>query len=155
MTHKVLLTLVLVGFWLILSGHYTPLLLSLGAVSVGLVVFLAARMHVIETEVQSLALFPRIFPYWLWLLKKIALANIDVFTRVWRGKQSIAPTRITYKCHASTDLGKTVFANSVTLTPGTIALDVHGDQVEIHALTPQHLRGLKAVDEQLQKVEPS
>ena len=78
MVHIVGLGGSLLGFWLVMSGYFTPLLLTLGAASVLLVLYIAQRMDVCDHETFPLHLKQRIFGYWGWLAKEIFKANIDV-----------------------------------------------------------------------------
>lgn len=130
--------------WLLLSGHYTPLLLGFGAGSVLLVVWLAARMDLVDHEGHPLHLTLRIIPYWLWLIKEIVKSNIDVIRRVLDPRLPISPTVRWVKASETSDLGKAIYANSITLTPGTVSIDVQGDHIEIHSLTRE---GAEAVEE--------
>lgn len=134
--HAVSLGIVLAALWLLLSGHYTGLLLLLGLFSVILVVRIAMRMEVVDREGHPVHLKPHAtLAYWLWLLKEITLANIDVCRRILSPSMPISPTRISVRCNQSTDLGRVIFANSITLTPGTVSMSVDNDQIDVHALT--------------------
>lgn len=144
MQHTLSLSLLLVVFWLLNSGHYTPLLLSLGAVSVALVVFISHRMDVVDHESQPLHLTLRIPGYWLWLLKEIILANVYVVYRIWSGNSTISPTLFVLKTNQRTDIVKVIYANSITLTPGTVAVDLEGDIITVHALTTKAVEELKS-----------
>lgn len=136
MKHTLSITLVLVGFWLINSGHYSPLLLALGIVSVAFVVYLTHRMDVIDHESQPLHLFGRKLPaYYLWLVGKIIASNITVVKLVWQIRPAISPCSRWLPLSQRSDMGKVIYANSITLTPGTVAMDLHDDKVFVHALT--------------------
>lgn len=135
MRYTLALSAMLCGFWLINSGHYTPLILTFMVLSVGLVVALCRFMDVVDGESQPLDLTFSIFPYWVWLIQQMIVANIDVARRVWRGPTAINPRVITVKALQKTDLGKVIFANSITLTPGTVSIDLVGDEITVHALT--------------------
>jgi len=82
MIHSISLLIVLAVVWLVLSGHYTGLLLTLGAVSCLFVVYIARRMDVIDHESHPLHIGHVLPFYWLWLGKEIVKANIDVTRRV-------------------------------------------------------------------------
>lgn len=130
------LGIVLAALWLLLSGHYTILLLALGLLSVVLVVHLALRMEVVDQEGHPLHLnFRALLAYWCWLLKAIILSNIDVCRRILSPKMPISPTRLSIKCSQATDLGRVIYANSITLTPGTVSMSVDGEYIDVHALT--------------------
>ena len=82
MFHLINMSLLLALFWLGLSGHYTALLLAFGALSVGLVVWLAKRMDVIDHESVPLHFTRRALTFWPWLMVEIVKSNIDVVRRV-------------------------------------------------------------------------
>jgi multicomponent Na+:H+ antiporter subunit E len=126
---------ILYGFWLLLSGHYTPLLLTLGAVSCALVVYIARRMDVVDDEGLPLHIGARFLVYLPWLLKEALLANIVLARIVLDPKLPIAPKLGRYPLPLRTDLGRVIFGNSVTLTPGTVTTAIEGDTIEVHVLT--------------------
>lgn len=132
---------VLFGFWLLLSGHYTPLLLSLGVASCVLVVYIAMRMEVVDHESFPMHLGARVVLYFPWLLKEIFKSNVRVARIVLDPSLPIDPALGRLRLRQKTALGKVIFANSVTLTPGTISTGVDGDEIEIHALTRSDLDG--------------
>lgn len=137
MKHVLALSTMLSAFWLINSGHYTPLLLSFMVMSVLFVVFLCHQMDVVDGESQPLELTFTIPGYWLWLIKEVALANIAVAKCVWKGPESIEPSVIKVKASQRTELGMVIYANSITLTPGTVSIDLEGDEITVHALTQE------------------
>jgi multicomponent Na+:H+ antiporter subunit E len=128
------LGVILFGFWLVLSGHYTPLLLSFGVGSTILVVYLSARMDVVDREGVPLHVLGRIWLYFPWLLKEIFVANVTVARVILDPKMPISPRMVYYQGTQTTDLGRVIHANSITLTPGTITTGVDGQVFEIHAL---------------------
>ena len=144
MFHIVSLFLTLAVFWLIISGHYTLLILSLGVISIGLVLFLAHRMDVVDHEFQPLLIPLKIPGYHLWLTKEIILANISVVKHIWLGNKTISPVLTTIKANQKTYMGKVLYANSITLTPGTVAVDIVGDQIRVHALLRENIEELQA-----------
>ncbi|MEE4134539.1 MAG: Na+/H+ antiporter subunit E [Desulforhopalus sp.] len=135
MLYTLALSTMLCGFWLVNSGHYTPLILSFMVGSVFFVVFLCRKMDVIDGESQPLGLTFTIPGYWLWLIKEVVISNIDVARRVWQGADSISPMVINVKASQKTDLGMVIYANSITLTPGTVTIDLQGNRLKVHALT--------------------
>ncbi len=143
MRDTISLSITLALFWLANSGHYNGLLLFLGALSVLFVVYIAYRMDVIDHESQPLLhLTAKLPAYCAWLIKEIILSNIKVVKHVWLGKQSIKPALKTIKSNQVTDMGKVIFANSITLTPGTVAIDLKGDDVLVHALMEEDIAAL-------------
>jgi len=143
--HAISLGLSLIGLWLLLSGHYTLLLISFGLLSVMLVVLIALRMDVVDHEGHPLHLnLKALFTYWAWLLKEIIVSNIYVCRLILNPALPISPTVIALRSSQSTDLARVIFANSITLTPGTVTIDVDGDITEVHALTEELARSLLA-----------
>ena len=155
MKHIISLSLTLGAFWLLNSDHNTPLILSLGVVSVAFVIYLAHRMDVVDHESQLVRLTTRLPGYYLWLGKEIILANISVVKHVWLGNQTISPTLATIKASQKTDIGRVIYATSITLTPGTVAVDLVGDQIVVHALLRENIEALTAgeMDRRLKLLE--
>lgn len=142
MRHVLSLALVLAAIWLLLSGHYDALLLSLGAVSCALVLVVAQRMAVIDRETQPLHLLGRLPRYWLWLLGQILRANVDIARRILSRRPDISPAMVSIPVDEKTELGQTIFANSITLTPGTVSVTLRGGTVEVHGLAREHVATL-------------
>ena len=132
--------MILFGFWLSLSGHYTPLLLSFGVASCVLVVYLSIRMEVVDEEGVPLHLRGRFWIGYLpWLMKEIFVANVAVAKIILDPALPISPRMVVFPGSQKTDLGRAIYANSITLTPGTITTGVQGQEFQIHALTAADL----------------
>jgi multicomponent Na+:H+ antiporter subunit E len=137
--------LVLFVFWLLLSGHYTPFLLTAGIVCAVAVAAFARRMDVIDREGHPLHLAPRaMLTYWPWLIKEIVKSAWDVSRIIVHPRLPITPTLTTVQSTQKTDLGRMIFANSITLTPGTISVRVGRGEILVHALTAEAAQGLRA-----------
>ena len=143
MKHAFNLTLLLFALWLLLSGHYTPLMLLLGGLSTLLVVFLALRADLIDRETHPVLLKPSILLYWLWLAREIIKSNFDVARRILAPGLPISPNVFTVRTTQQSDLGRVTYANSITLVPGTVAMDVDEDVITVHALTQEAAADLK------------
>ncbi|MDY0191513.1 MAG: Na+/H+ antiporter subunit E [Desulfuromonas sp.] len=135
MKYTLYLTATLTAFWLLLSGYNTPFILSCGACSIAVTVFVAQRMRVIDAEAQPVQLPVRTVIYFVWLVKEIALANFAVCRRIWSRHVDISPTMICVKSSQKTPFGIMMYANSITVTPGTVCVNVDGNNLEVHALT--------------------
>jgi len=146
MRHTIFLSLSLAIFWLLNSGHNTALMLSLGAISISLVLYIAHRMDVIDHESQPLHLTLKLPGFYAWLIKEIILSNLLVVKHIWLGNKSITPTMTTITGSQKTDIGKVIYANSITLTPGTVTVNLEGDQFMVHALLRESIDDLKAGD---------
>ena len=125
-------------FWILLSGHLEPLLLGLGVASVALTVFLSRRMNVIDHESYPLHLSSRFPGFFVYILREIVKANIDVVKRIlsWR-EMPISPQMIEIPQLQETDLGAVIYANSITLTPGTVTIKLSKDNLTVHALSEE------------------
>ncbi len=134
-TQYVLLGLGLAAVWFLLSGHTDTLLLSLGAASVVLCVWLSWRMDVTDRESHPVLAGIRYVSFWPWMAWEIFKANLDVARRILSPSLPISPTCFEVRASQKTVLGRVVYANGITLTPGTVTLDVRGDRFEVHALS--------------------
>jgi len=125
-------------YWISLSGHLEPLLLGLGVASVALTIFLSHRMNVIDNESYPLHLSFRFPGFFVYIFKEIVKANIDVVRRILSlGKTPISPQMIEIPQSQSTDLGAVIYANSITLTPGTVTIKLSEDNLTVHALSKE------------------
>ena len=135
----------LFAFWLLLSGHYTPWLVGAGAVtSVGLALagrrfgFCDEEGHPIEFLVPALR-------YWPWLAVEICKSSLDVARIIVDPKLPISPQWFEVKIGPRTPVGVATYANSITLTPGTITVGVdrEHDSFRVHALTAAGADGVR------------
>lgn len=123
--------------WLLLSGIYdNSLLLGLGVFSCALVTFIAARMRLIDKETVPLHLGLKIIGYWIWLAEEIAKANIAVTKAIFSNSSVVRPVVFTFETGLESEYAKVILANSITLTPGTVTVELIGDRLTVHALTP-------------------
>lgn len=154
--HALTLFVVLYALWLLLSGHWTdPLLLGLGVASAALTVFVAWRMEGLDHEgVPMLVAVRALFTYWPWLIGQIVMANLQV-ARCILDPARIGPRMSWVPTSQKTDLGKVIHANSITLTPGTISVQIEGGHILVHALEPGGIDDLRAgtMDRRVTRVE--
>lgn len=135
---------VLGAVWLGLSGHFESLLLGLGLLSCVAVAALARRMRLVDAEGAPIQLGLRALAYTPWLLWQILRANVDVALRILRPGLPIDPRVIRVKTSQRSDVARVVYANSITLTPGTVSLRVEGGEIEVHALTAEAAADLRS-----------
>jgi len=128
------LTIALAGFWLVLSGHFDPLMLGLGLISVLAALWLTARLEVIDRESSPYHRAGQFLVYTGWLVLEIAKANIQVIGQVFAPSEKLRPGMSRVKSVGRSELARVLFANSITLTPGTVTVDVDGDVLLVHAL---------------------
>ena len=119
--------------WLLLSGHYDPLLLTLGVLSCITCLYVTWKAKFIDEEGLPLHLLIRLPIYTLWLFKEIIKANIDTAKIIIINNPD--PQNFRVKSSQKTEAGKVTYANSITLTPGTVTTVLDGDILEVHALS--------------------
>ena len=141
-TRSVLLGTLLSAFWLMLSGHWDVRLLLLGLLSVVVTVWMARRMGIDDAEGLPVQQLPRLIAYLPWLARAVVASNIDVARRVVTPSLPIEPVTVRVHADQKTAVGRVVYANSITLTPGTITLEVEENSIEVHALTGEGARDL-------------
>ncbi len=132
-----LLVLMLVMAWLFWSGLFKPLLIGFGIFSCLLTLYLAWRMEYFDNETFALQFGVRLFAYWAWLSKEIVKSSIDVARIVLHPRLPISPQVVDIKATAKRPAYQVILANSITLTPGTLSIDVHRGIIKVHALTKE------------------
>jgi multicomponent Na+:H+ antiporter subunit E len=124
----------LLAVWLLLSGHYTPTLITYDVLSCLAVEALPAHLGI------------RPLLYLPWLLKEIVLSNLSVARVILTPSLPIRPRILRVEASQRSDVGRVTYANSITLTPGTITLDVRDGEMLVHALTAASAEGLLSGD---------
>ena len=131
-----LLLISLILAWLLWSGIYTPLLLGFGALSCFACLYVAHRIGFLD-EAFSLQVILRLPGYWGWLLLEMIRSSFDVARIILHPKMPISPAVVTCEAGTEDPVGQAVLGNSITLSPGTVTLDVHDGQLQIHCLTEE------------------
>ncbi|MEO1658053.1 MAG: Na+/H+ antiporter subunit E [Pseudomonadota bacterium] len=130
------LAITLALLWLFLSGYWNhATLVAFGAFSVAIAVWLADRAEVVDGEGVPTVLLPGILGYIAWLFLEIGKANVQVAREILRREIKLSPKLIRVPADQPSDLTRTIFGNSITLTPGTVTVDVREDSMLVHALT--------------------
>ena len=136
--------LFLFGFWLVLSGHYTPFLVVMGFLAALGVVWLARRMDLVDREGHPIHLGPHaLFIYWPWLVREIIKSGWEVSRIILSPRLPVSPTLVRFAPTQKTDVGLTTHANSITLTPGTISVEVGRGEFLVHAVTTGGAEGIR------------
>jgi multicomponent Na+:H+ antiporter subunit E len=144
MSHVLSLGALLFVLWLLLSGHWdNPLLIGFGVISTAICVWIAMRMDVADHEGVPMRLGMRTPLYWPWLAVQIAKSNVDVARRILTPSLPISPTTVRIRMSQRTPLGRVVYANSITLTPGTVSMSIDDDTILVHALTEENALALE------------
>jgi multicomponent Na+:H+ antiporter subunit E len=135
MTRTAVLFVLLFGVWLALSGHYTPLLIAFGLGSSLGIVLMARRMKILDEEGLPLGMAVRFVAYLPWLLLETTRSNIAVAKVILSPSLPISPVLLRFRAKPRTDLGRFLFANSITFTPGTTTCDIEGEEFLVYAIT--------------------
>ena len=122
--------------WVIWSGKFDAFHLSLGVISCLIVTYTTHDLLFRRTQfsIRDFGEVFRLFAYIPWLIYQIILANIHVASLVLNPKMPIDPRMIKFKANLKKDISLTTFANSITLTPGTITADIIDGEYYVHAL---------------------
>ncbi len=141
-SRMLILLVSLAAAWLLWSGLFKPLLLGLGVFSCAVTFILVRRMGYFENELFAMPFSFRLFGYWLWLGKEIVRSSIDVARIILDPKLPISPRIVEFEATAQKPVGQVTLGNSITLTPGTLTLDLHEGVLTVHALTEASARDL-------------
>ncbi len=132
----VVTAVLLAVLWLLMSGIYKPLVLGFGTVSVIAVLWAMARMDRVDGDVLEWRLRPiALLGYGLWLLKEIAKANWTVTRTILAPSPRLRQHLFAVPVSQKSDLAQVTFANSITLTPGTITIETEPGRFLVHALS--------------------
>lgn len=148
---------ILFSFWILLSGFFDFMHLFLGVICSLLVAYISHDLLVGEAKDFRLAAgrVLRFLGYLPWLLYQIMLANIDVAYRVIHPKMPIEPGIIRFETKLKTDTALVTLANSITLTPGTVTIDIKEGEYFVHAIAKEPAEALLAGEMQarVKKIE--
>ena len=131
-------TILMFGLWLALSGHYTALLLVLGVLSALGVSLLGKRMGVLDEEGLPMGILIRLPRVTLWIIWEILKSNLGAI-RVIIWPSTASAQLVTVSASQRTAAGLVTHANFITLTPGTVSVQVDEERNEIivHGLTQE------------------
>lgn len=146
----------LIVFWIILSGHFEVLFLSLGAASVLLVCLISYRAGVLERDGVTFTLVLRLPGYLLWLVKEVLVSAVGVVRKAWSPRPDLAPIVAKTPSPGLSEVGQVVYANSITFTPGTLSFDVDDDCINVHSLDEAGIEDLRdgAMLRRVRRLEP-
>ena len=131
------------------------MLVVAGAVSAVVCVLAAIRMRVADAEGHPIELFRGAVSYFPWLIREIAKSAWSVTKVILHPRLPISPTMTVVRASQKTTAGVTTYANSITLTPGTITVEAGPDEFLVHALTRAGGEGVinSEMDRRVSKVE--
>lgn len=145
------LAVALFGFWVILSGKLDLFHLGAGALASLLIATGMGRLYRLKPAIATPRRHPFVDMPWLrlilylpWLLLQIAISSVQVAAIVLRPKMELEPQLFRFHFVLPHNMARATLANSITLTPGTVTLDVREDDYLVHALTRDAERSLQS-----------
>jgi multicomponent Na+:H+ antiporter subunit E len=133
-------------FWLLLSGYIQPLLLGFGVISVAIVLLVLKRMDAVDKEPREIGSGYQVIRYLVWLLAEIMKSSIHVTKLIWGPSNQISPSLVKIKASNVPPKKQVLYANSITLTPGTLSVDLKEGEITVHALQKSSIEELKQGD---------
>jgi multicomponent Na+:H+ antiporter subunit E len=134
----------LFAFWLALSGHYTTMLITAGAICAVVCLLVARRVRTVDNEGHPIELLRGAVTYFPWLAVEIVKSAWGVTRIILNPKLPISPCMTVVRASQTTAAGVSTYANSITLTPGTVTADVEGNELTVHALVRDGALDLEA-----------
>ena len=138
-----ILAVLLIAAWVLWSGYLKPLLLGLGALSCLLTVWIVRRMGYFDDENFAFHYDWRLLGFWAWLGREVVVSSIEVARVVLRRRLVVEPKVVNIDGSGLGPVDLALLGNSITLTPGTLTLDVHEDRLLVHALTAEGAAALE------------
>lgn len=139
----ILLALILAGAWLFYSNGPSWFAFITGIISIAIVVIVTLRMGLIASFDKPLVIRANTYFYSLWLMWQIVISSLDVAKRIWQVTPAISPAVVRIPSHGKNNTAKALYANSITLTPGTLCMSIDSEAVEVHGVTKSAIADLK------------
>jgi multicomponent Na+:H+ antiporter subunit E len=133
----------LAAFWLVLSGNFDPLLLTLGAVSITVVCAMAWRADLYLHRDLTARFALRLPWFFLWLGGQVFVSSLTVVRKVWSPRPGLRPVVRSTPAQDLPELSQVTYANAITLTPGTLSLDISDKLIRVHSLEPDGVDELR------------
>ena len=137
---------ILFAVWLLLSWHFVPLFVVFGFVTCTVAVWVSVRLGVVDRESVPVHLLGRAVIYVPWLVWEVFKSNVRVARIILSPRIRVDPSIGHVRASQRTDLGRFIYANSITLTPGTVTTGVTGDDMEVHAIVQSEIDGSEEND---------
>lgn len=136
MLRRAITVLILSAVWILWSGILdNPIVVGFGIFAVLFTTFMVNRLGVLDSEGQPYEINLRLLRYIPWLVWEVLVANVQAAKLILSPKLKTHPHLIRVAAPQRTSLGKVMYANTITITPGTIALDIQDDVILVHALS--------------------
>jgi len=145
--HKALIFILLLSAWLVFSGFFDAFHIGLGVLSSLFITAISGDLLFCERKSSAnhrLREICRVPGYLAWLLWQIVLANFHVLKLALtpNGPAQIEPRIVRFKTNLTSPFARFVFAQSITLTPGTVTVTIEGDEFVVHAISRAAAEGL-------------
>ncbi|MCJ7691652.1 MAG: Na+/H+ antiporter subunit E [Clostridiaceae bacterium] len=142
-------------FWIIISENAKVETICIGIIISLLVATLNKDLMHINRKLIFRKNSMLWIPYIILMLKEILVSNINVAKIVLSPKMIISPQMVTIRTKIKSDFNKTIFANTITLTPGTLTISLDRDIIAVHCLKGEYARDLtnSAFEKIILKVE--
>lgn len=134
-------------FWIVMSGFLTPIHITLGILSIASVMYVNYKLKVhrfFDDDMDDLSdlRFGRAVYYFFWIILQIVKAGVHVLIVITRPTMPIKTTMLHFRADLPSAHAKMILGNSITLTPGTLTVDIKGDQFIVHALDEKSMAGI-------------
>ena len=142
----------LFALWLVMSGIYKNLIIGFGAVSAILCVWIIWRLGLVKDKgiLQTFRVVAGL-KYLFWLIVEIGKADWAVAKVILSKEMPNQQRLIGVPANQRSDLAKVLYANSITMTPGTVTVETESDHLIVHALTDE-AADMAALEEMGQRV---
>jgi multicomponent Na+:H+ antiporter subunit E len=142
--HIISLGILLFALWVVLSGKFNVLMLSLGLASTVLIVLITLRMDRTDREQYPVHMTILLWRFWLFLAREVIISNIDVIKRILKPGKNISPQFFDIPLKHKADLSHVIYANSITLTPGTVSVDMDDESITVHSISHESANDLRS-----------
>jgi len=142
--HTISLGVVLFALWLGLSGQLNAMMLSMGLASTLVILYFTHRMDVIDKEIYPAHMTVLLLRFWLFLAREVIRANIDVIKRIFKPGKNISPQLFELPLTLQSDVSRVIYANAITLTPGTVSANLDKKTVTVHTLSIEAAQDLSS-----------
>ncbi|MCK9275125.1 MAG: Na+/H+ antiporter subunit E [Syntrophales bacterium] len=136
---------ILIIFWAVLSGKFDAFHMTLGILCSLVIAWLSHDLLFANVRIGDIrVIVQRFLIYIPWHLYQIFLSNFHVAYLALSPRMPIQPEIIRFKTKLESDISWVAFANSITLTPGTVTVDIEGNEFVVHALSKKVADDLNA-----------
>ena len=137
---------ILFAVWLLLSGHIETLFIVFGLFTCTVAVWVSVRMGIVDRESVPVHLLGRAIAYVPWLVWEVFKSNVRVARIILSPRIRVDPSIVHFRASQTTDLGRFIYANSITLTPGTVSVETDEGTIDVHAMTREAAEDVRSGD---------